>query len=185
MRVHVLRCYRSVSVWQLLLELLNFLHIKENTHTHTHPRTKKHPPAKKKKKKQLFEMPFLPLRSFLSSGVVSVLSPLPPLRLSSRCSRSCPRWLGSFLLPLLSAADFVPFLRSSLQWAEKHTCQIQEADRAASHPQQLLSTRSFDPNKFIQDLRQTLGALTFFLIFFCYWWWMQQLVSIGALPSAS
>lgn len=138
-------------------ELLNFLYIKENTHSPSH----KTPSSGTKQ--ALWYAVFFPLCSFLCLKRCQFLLFfvfLRLLRLLLPSRRSAPAFTGCALpLPLLSATDFVPSLRSSLQWAEKHTCQIEVAPRAASHPHQLLSTRSFDPNKFIQHRRDALSGL--------------------------
>lgn len=157
-------------------EQLNFPHIKENTHSPSSG-TKTGSLIRRFFSKQFFSPPPLLPLVWSSVSFSWFFVRLPPLLLPSR--RSAPALAGFALpLPLLSAA--VPSLRSPLQWAEKHTCQIQVAHRAASHPHQLLSTRSSGPNKFIQHRREALGGSDGLLR-----WGAQQLVSVGARLTAA
>lgn len=114
---------------------------------------------------------FLLLGSFLSSLRLLAAS------LSKRLLDTFPRWLVP-PLPCSLLLTFFP-LRSSLQWAEKHTCQIQVAHCAVSHPHQLLSTRLFDPNKFFQRRRGAQYSTGTSAPVLSWSWWMQQLFSVN------
>lgn len=135
--------YWTVSIWKLL----NFLHIKQNTYSPCTALTKHNPPALKGHLVALWYTVF-PLLLPLPGRFRSVSLPLRLLAVSLTKLHTFPRWLALPLPCSVPLTFFLPPLRSSLQWAEKHTCQIQVAHHTVSHPHQLLSTRCFDPHKF-------------------------------------
>lgn len=71
--------------------------------------------------------------------------------LSNCLPHTFPLWLST----PRSLVDSSP-VRSSLQWGEKHTCQIQVGHHTFSHPHQLLRTRHFDANKFAGGCRRAV-----------------------------
>lgn len=158
--LRVLRWYRSARVWQLLLELLHFLHTTETEHTHTLTLARNTILRQESSSLICRLFPWAPsfvwscvsFSSFASSSAPCFLLVL----------RSCPRWRCSsshFTLRRWLCSLFA--LVSPKSW-KTHTCQIQVARRAAARPHPLLSTRSFDPNKFLEDRQEALKSLTFF-----------------------
>lgn len=180
----MLRCYRSVSVWQLLLELLNFLHMIENTHTHPHTLTLAQNTILRQKSSSLI-CPFFPCAPSFVWSSVSFSS----LASSSAPSfvlvlRSCPRWLfSSSPFTLRRWLCSLSALLSPMSWKTHLSNTGSSSRRVSSSPvakyEELWSKQVYSESPWGSQWSDLL------LIFFFYWWWMQQLVSIGVLLTAS
>lgn len=153
-------------------------HHRDRTHTHTHPRTKHHPPARK----QLFDMPSLPLGAFLCLELCQFLlfcvflrSVLPP---------------GAALLPSLAllfvSLHSLPLTlfplcaRLSKELKNTHLSNTGSSSRRGSSS----PVAKYEELWSKQVPRGSPGGSQesdLLLIFFFYWRRTQQLVSVVAL----